>query len=102
MLNMNIYLESVSYFVLSFLIRQKQIHATIGRNRNYMDYLILEDIEVYGAVGHKVHIPLMNQISGCICSPLNMPLMKFEIVCSFCYGGGGHRVQTPKLVSLWL
>ena len=64
MLNMNIYLDSVSYFVLSFLIRQKQIHATIGQSINYMDYLL---IEVYGAVGHEVHI----QVSS-ICSPLNM------------------------------
>ena len=46
-----------------------------------MQYFI--SIEACPVVGHKGHMPMKNQIKGAYAIPLNMPLMKFEIV-GFC------------------
>ena len=50
---------------------------------------------------HKGNMPLMNQIRGVIGSPLNMPLIKLEVVCSCPWKKryrGGNRVQTSFIV----
>jgi hypothetical protein len=56
----------------------------LRRNTLLIEYILLAlKVQWRGAVGHKGHMPLMNQIRGRHMSPLNLPLIKFEIVC-FC------------------
>ena len=44
---------------------------------------MINEAEACGAEGHKGYMHFLNQIRGAYASPLNMPLIEFEIVC-FC------------------